>query len=102
MSSWALLCALIFAPLPPGKPVFARVDNFGNSKYLVGDVQEPCDESKAWIKGMSSSGRCSRKAMRILMAMGMLVDVFNTADMKRFTSISGGVECHPQELSAPE
>jgi hypothetical protein len=75
---------------------------FEGGKNLVHWLPEPVDgDHQHWKLGTNSAGG-SMRALRMLMPMGMALDILEHADMSTFVKEAAGVECHPYELRIPE
>ena len=75
---------------------------FEGGKNLVQWLPEPVDgDHQNWKLGTNSAGGGMR-ALRMLMPMGMALDLLEHADMSIFVTAAGGVECHPDQLRIPD
>ena len=54
-----------------------------------------------WEKGVNSAGG-SMRSLRILMPVGMAIDILEHADMSVFVDAAGAVECPLDQLQAPD
>ena len=54
-----------------------------------------------WTKGINSSGG-GKRALRIVMPLGMAIDVIERANMDSFVRKAGAVECRLDQLQGPD
>ena len=74
--------------------------NFEGGENLVFKIPEPRSDNDAWTKGTNSAGG-SLRTMRIVMPLGMALDILQKADLNIFQQ-AGAVECWPGELTSPK
>ena len=63
--------------------------------------QRPRAAHALWEKGVNSAGG-SMRLLRILMPVGMALDILEHADMSVFVDAAGAVECPLDQLQAPD
>ena len=73
--------------------------NFEGGSNLVNVLPEPPRGHNAWTNGTNTASG-SLRALRILMPLGMAIDILEHADMAVFTN-SGGVQCLRGQLQFP-
>ena len=75
---------------------------FNGGANLVLELQEPSSfDHKLWQNGVNTASG-SMRALRILMPLGMMIDIVEQASMSLFTNAGGAVECDVSDLRHPD
>ena len=75
---------------------------FNGGANLVLELQEPSSfDHNLCQNGVSTASRPMR-ALRILMPLGMMIDIMEQANMSLFTNSGGAVECEVSDLRCPD
>ena len=77
-----------------------QLNYFEGGHNLVPLLPSPSPVNNAWTKGVNAAGG-SMRALRILMPVGMAVDILENADISVFEGQGGAVECEPEALKHP-
>ena len=79
-----------------------ELDTFEGGSGLVLTLPEPKSFTHdAWVKGVNSASGGLR-SMRIVMPLGMALEILQKGDLNIFTTQAGAVECWPHEVQSPE
>ena len=82
--------------------MMGELDTFEGGSGLVLPIPEPKSFTHdAWVKGTNSSSGGLR-TMRIVMPLGMALEILQKCDLNIFTTQAGAVECWPHEVQSPE
>jgi len=82
--------------------MMGELDTFEGGSGLVLPIPEPKSFTHdAWVKGTNSSSGGLR-TMRIVMPLGMALEILQKCDLNIFTTQAGAVECWPEDLNSPE
>ena len=76
-----------------------KLNTFEGGENLVFKIPEPRSCNYAWTRGTNSAAG-SLRSMRIVMPLGMALDILQKADLNIFQQ-AGAVECWPGELTSP-
>ncbi len=61
----------------------------------------PNMDHSLWLKGVNSAGG-SMRSLRVLMSLGMAVDILEHADLDQFVDSAGAVVCRVDVLKWPD
>ena len=75
--------------------------SFGGGSNLVNVLPEPGRGHSAWKNGTNTASG-SLRALRILMPLGMAIDILEHADLNKFVSMGGVVHCKRDQLRMPD
>ncbi len=75
--------------------------NFEGGSNLVNVLPEPGRGHCAWVNGTNTASG-SLRALRILMPLGMAIDILEHADLNMFVSLGGAVHCKSDQLRMPD
>ena len=82
--------------------MMGELDTFEGGSGLVLPIPEPKSFTHdAWVKGTNSASGGLR-TMRIVMPLGMALEIPQKCDLNIFTTQAGAVECWPEDLNSPE
>ena len=74
--------------------------NFEGGSNLVATLPEPGRGHVSWTNGTNTASG-SLRALRILMPLGMAIDILEHADLNKFVSLGGAVHCKRDQLRMP-
>ena len=74
---------------------------FEGGKKLVLIIDNPEPTHSSWRTGHNSAGGGMR-SLRIMMTVGMVINILEKGDMSIFSTSCGAVECWPSQLENPE
>ena len=77
-----------------------KLNTFEGGENLVFKISEPRCTNHAWTRGTNSAAS-SLRSMRIVMPLGMALDILQRCDLNIFIKQAGAVECWPEELTSP-
>ena len=81
--------------------MMGELDTFEGGIGLVLTIPEPKSFTHdAWVKGVNSASG-SLRSMRIVMPLGMALEILQKCDLHIFTTQAGAVECWPHDLQDP-
>ena len=66
--------------------------NFDGGSNLVNALPEPGRWHSVWTNGTNSASG-SLRALRILVPLGMAIDILEHADLNKFVSMAAAVHC---------
>ena len=75
--------------------------NFEGGSNLVNVLPEPGRGHCAWTNGTNAASG-SLRALRILMPLGMAIDILEKADLYPFVSLGAAVHCKTEQLRTPD
>ena len=78
-----------------------QLNYFEGGTNLVSWLPSPPADHAHWKKGVNTAGG-SMRTLRMLMPLGMAIDILEHADMSVFVEAAGGVECQPDQLRNPD
>ena len=82
--------------------MMGELDTFEGGSGLVLTIPEPKSFTHdAWVKGVNSASG-SLRSMRIVMPLGMALEILQKCNLNIFTTQAGAVECWPHEVQSPE
>ena len=74
--------------------------NFEGGSNLVNVLPEPGRGHWVWTNGTNTAS--GSRAVRILMPLGMAIDILERADLSMFVSMGGAMQCKRGELPLPD
>ena len=86
---------------PQASALLQQLTHFEGGENLVASLPRPPAAHALWEKGVNSAGG-SMRSLRILMPVGMALDILEHADMSVFVDAAGAVECLLDQLQAPD
>ena len=86
---------------PQASALLQQLTHFEGGENLVASLPRPLAAHALWEKGVNSAGG-SMRSLRILMPVGMALDILEHADMSVFVDAAGAVECRLDQLQAPD
>ena len=86
---------------PQASALLQQLKHFEGGENLVASLPRPPAAHALWEKGVNSAGG-SMRSLRILMPVGMALDILQHADMSVFVDAAGAVECPLDQLQAPD
>ena len=84
---------------PQASKLLHQLNYFEGGENLVAELPTPTAAHVAWEKGVNTAGG-SMRSLRILMPVGMALDILEHADMSVVVDAAGAVECRLDQLQA--
>ncbi|MDA8584198.1 hypothetical protein N9L68_08175 [bacterium] len=82
---------------PQANTRLQELSSFEGGVNLVNWLPEPPETHDVWNNGINTAGG-SMRALRVLMPVGMAIDILEHADMSVFVEKAGAVECRWDQL----